>query len=94
MKLQLPDGFVLLDHHLVVQMIFTFGYTKSWTKAQVAQAKEMPWHICKPDIDNLAKFYLDCMTGCVFVDDSIVCSMQAKKLWAERSSVEIYLTKL
>lgn len=86
---QLPMGFDLIHSAVVVQIVFTFGYPKSWTKKQLAQVQAMPWHTSKPDLDNLEKFYLDCLTGCVFADDCIVCSMQSKKIWGERSSVNL-----
>gem|GEM_PF-1131874 len=38
----------------------------------------------KPDIDNLAKLYLDCMTGIIWPDDRIVASLFATKLYSAR----------
>lgn len=39
-------------------------------------------HITKPDIDNLAKFSLDCLNKLVFHDDSQVQELRLKKLYA------------
>ena len=35
---------------------------------------------CTPDVDNLAKFYLDGMTGIVFDDDAQVVELTVVKL--------------
>jgi Holliday junction resolvase RusA-like endonuclease len=43
-----------------------------------------PWgpHHQKPDVDNLVKGFMDaCQDGGMLVDDSVVYSIQAKKLW-------------
>lgn len=39
-------------------------------------------HIGRPDVDNLSKFYLDTMTGIIYVDDAQVCKMVVEKLYA------------
>ena len=52
------------------------------------------YHVCKPDIDNLAKFYLDCMTGIVFHDDSQIVELNLKKQYAENPHVWINITSI
>lgn len=39
-------------------------------------------HMSPPDVDNLAKFYLDVMTGVIYEDDGQVCRMRTEKLYA------------
>ena len=46
-------------------------------------------HTSKPDIDNIAKFYLDALTGSFWRDDAIVCALEATKVYAEEGLVEI-----
>lgn len=60
-------------------------------------------HFKKPDVDNLAKTYLDCMTGIVYEDDSQVeigalCKIYAKEpktiIFIERSFSELWRNDL
>lgn len=53
--------------------------------------KEQFKHIVKPDIDNLLKFYLDCMAGLLFKDDTEVSIGGAIKIYSSFPRVEIYL---
>lgn len=48
-------------------------------------------HIKRPDIDNLQKFFLDCMNGLVFQDDSQVVEIHAKKVYADNPGTLIRL---
>jgi Holliday junction resolvase RusA-like endonuclease len=43
----------------------------------------------KPDIDNIAKTYLDAMNGVIFVDDTQVIDLHVKKLYAEKAGVDV-----
>lgn len=47
----------------------------------------------KPDLDNLEKFYLDCMNGIVYHDDKQVTSLKSKKVYTQNENgiVEIIL---
>lgn len=48
-------------------------------------------HTSKPDLDNLEKFYLDCLTGMIFNDDSQVVRLASKKVYSvyPRTEIEI-----
>jgi Holliday junction resolvase RusA-like endonuclease len=46
----------------------------------------------KPDIDNLAKFYMDCLTGSVIQDDCQVFSLTLNKVYAETECTKIMIT--
>ena len=48
-------------------------------------------HTAKPDLDNLEKFYLDCLTGIIFSDDSQVVQLSSKKLYSNHPRTEIYI---
>lgn len=39
-------------------------------------------HMSRPDVDNLAKFYLDMMTSVIYEDDGQVCKLGVEKLYA------------
>jgi Holliday junction resolvase RusA-like endonuclease len=43
----------------------------------------------KPDIDNIAKTYLDAMNGVIFVDDTQVIDLHVKKVYAEKAGVNV-----
>ncbi len=43
----------------------------------------------KPDIDNIAKCFLDAMNGIVYLDDKQVVSLHITKVYAETPAVEV-----
>jgi Holliday junction resolvase RusA-like endonuclease len=43
----------------------------------------------KPDIDNIAKTYLDAMDGVIFVDDTQVIDLHVKKLYSVVAGVDV-----
>ena len=55
------------------------------------------WHTATPDLSNLIKFVEDALTGLFWVDDSVICFCQARKIYAAadecRTEVEIDLAK-
>lgn len=48
-------------------------------------------HQKKPDIDNLAKFVLDCMNGIVFKDDSQIYRLYLEKMYAQDEGILILI---
>lgn len=38
----------------------------------------------KPDVDNLAKFYLDCANGILWTDDKQIVSLKSKKYYSDK----------
>ena len=48
----------------------------------------------KPDIDNIAKTYLDAMNGVIFVDDTQVIHLHVKKVYAEKAGVDVMVMEL
>lgn len=48
-------------------------------------------HTNKPDVDNLVKLYLDCLTGFAFKDDSSVALGSCIKVYSPNPRTEIYL---
>ncbi len=49
-------------------------------------------HIVKPDVDNLCKFYLDCMVKIILTDDNGVKLLGAEKVYSPNPRVEIIIT--
>ena len=44
------------------------------------------YHIKRPDVDNYVKFYMDCMNKVVYLDDSQVIEIYAKKEYDDKES--------
>lgn len=49
-------------------------------------------HMKRPDVDNMAKFMLDCMNGLVFHDDSQIWDLHCQKIYAEEPGTLIKIT--
>lgn len=73
-----------------VRLIFCLPMPKNWTDGR---KNAVLWGLeecsCKPDIDNLEKFYLDCFSGIFFSDDRQVCSMTSKKKFSQKGEIVI-----
>lgn len=51
-------------------------------------------HTKKPDVDNLAKLYLDCATGILWQDDCMISSCNIKKFYHNNARTEIIVTPI
>jgi Holliday junction resolvase RusA-like endonuclease len=71
---------------LYVRLSIPQSYPKKRREACLSGA-EKPCK--KPDIDNIAKTYLDAMNGVIFVDDTQVIDLHVKKLYSEKSGVDV-----
>jgi hypothetical protein len=40
------------------------------------------YHFKRPDCDNLAGFYLDCMNEVIFNDDAQICDLHVRKIYS------------
>lgn len=63
-----------------VEMHFRFITPKSWSEKKSRSKINQP-HNSKPDIDNLVKFYLDCASGILWLDDRMVAQITASKTY-------------
>jgi len=64
---------------------FYIPMPKSWSIKKKAQMLYTP-HQQRPDIDNYVKFYMDCMNKVVYLDDSQVIELSAKKIYNDKES--------
>lgn len=77
---------------LKVNITFHIPYPK---KLNTSEINAVEWgfddHVAKPDLDNLAKFYLDCMNGIVYKDDCQIKNLFLKKRYSKnpRTVIEI-----
>lgn len=52
------------------------------------------WHVNRPDIDNLIKFYLDCGNGVLYEDDKQVVKITATKSYVMEPRIELFIHEL
>lgn len=60
----------------------------------VSVRQRSQYHSKTPDLDNLEKFLLDCMTGRIITDDRIICSKTAKKVYDKDPRTEFTITEV
>lgn len=72
------------------RMSFHISMPNSWPEAK---KNEKLWHLSpcdyKCDLDNLEKFYLDCMNGIVIPDDHLIVDLQSTKQYSLTPKTEI-----
>jgi Holliday junction resolvase RusA-like endonuclease len=76
--------------YLYVRLPIPQSYSKKRREACL-NGFELPCK--KPDIDNIAKTYLDAMNGVIFVDDTQVIDLHVKKVYAEKAGVDVMVTE-
>lgn len=67
------------------------SYSKKRTQACL-NGLELPCK--KPDIDNIAKTYLDGMNGVVFLDDTQVVDLHVKKVYSSVAGVNVMVMEV
>ena len=77
-----------------VQMDITFAIPPSWPKKRRIQALEQQLrHTAKPDIDNVTKAVLDASNGVLWIDDSQVVSLMARKRYGDTPGVTVTVAR-
>jgi len=71
---------------LYIRLPVPQSYSKKRTEACLA-GSERPSK--KPDIDNVAKCFLDAMNGVVYLDDTQVVDLHIKKLYSAVAGVDV-----
>ena len=84
--LEKPVSVFLYVRHPIPQ-----SYSKKRTKACLG-GLEKPCK--KPDIDNIAKTYLDGMNGVVFVNDTQVVDLHVKKVYSAVAGVNVMVMEV
>ena len=67
---------------LVVTISAYYNVPKSYSKS-VKESMYGQYKITKPDADNVAKFYLDAMSGIVYEDDNIIAKLIVSKYYVQ-----------
>lgn len=79
------------DKPLRLDVELYYPYRKS-EKKRVVKSNSLVPHTSRPDLDNLLKFLLDCMTRCRFWnDDSLIFDLHAKKYWGPSPGILLCL---
>ena len=73
---------------VIIQANFKIPSSTSKVQKQLMNGKYRPK---KPDIDNIAKYYLDAMNDIVYFDDAQIIALNIVKMYSEEPSVEIRL---
>lgn len=68
-------------------------FPSSWNTAKKKAFLGVPC-ICRPDVDNAAKYYLDVMNGIAYEDDAHISQLWVEKYYSEQAYVEILLTPI
>jgi Holliday junction resolvase RusA-like endonuclease len=84
--LETPVSVFLYIRHAVPQ-----SYSKKRTEACLS-GLEQPCK--KPDIDNVAKTYLDAMNGVIFKDDTQVIDLHVKKVYSAVPGVDVMVMEV
>lgn len=79
-----------LETPVTVAIYIRVGIPKSFSKQKRKDALEnIERPTKKPDIDNIAKCFLDAMNGIVYLDDKQVVSLHITKEYAETPAVDV-----
>ena len=84
-----------LETPLSITLIFHIGVPKSYSKKRTTDCltgKE--WPTKKPDVDNIAKAFLDAMNGIVYKDDVQVIRLHAYKKYSIDPHVHITVSEV
>jgi Holliday junction resolvase RusA-like endonuclease len=82
-------GTELSTENMIVTMRFFFNPSKEELKKAAMSEMSTRAYVKKPDVDNLAKIYLDALTGLLWHDDAQVNSLAVWKGYGEEERVEI-----
>ena len=77
------------DGAVEVQFIFEFKLPDKPAGKQIGDPYDM-----KVDLDNLQKFMFDAMAGIFYGDDSMVCTVSAKKVYGASNGTTVYVGSL
>ena len=78
-----------------VYLYIRHGVPKSYSKNQTEACLSGLVRPCKkPDIDNVAKTYLDAMNGVIFKDDTQVIDLHVKKVYSAVPGVDVMVMEI
>ncbi len=81
LRLRVPSGYVVPNQ---LTLKFFISMPKSWSQKKRALCEGRP-HEQRPDIDNLAKAFLDALCE----EDSYVSKLKLEKYWSTSGAIEV-----
>jgi len=72
-----------------VDLTFGMATAKNLSKTRKNSLLGDSSHNCKPDLDNLIKFILDCGNKLLWSDDCMISEIHARKIWCDSPHTEI-----
>jgi Holliday junction resolvase RusA-like endonuclease len=84
---------VPIEGSVKMTIYFFMPVPRSWSKKKRLETVG-EYHKIKPDLDNLEKFYKDCMSGIVYKDDAQVALVVKSKRYAEKPRTEIIIEEI
>ena len=94
---QLPPNFALLTEAIGIRVLFVYAPLKSLRKAEMEILKNggIIYKPTRPDLtDNLMKGLCDAMSGLVYKDDALICTVESKKIFGLNPRIEVEIFKL
>jgi Holliday junction resolvase RusA-like endonuclease len=86
----LPEGFVLLNGPLNVEIEFAFKIPVSWTKKKIRSAQNGELnHVIVKDLDNCVKSVTDALNEVVYHDDKQIVQFAVKKFYSDEPSITL-----
>ncbi len=90
---QLPKGFKPLESAVKVEYEFRFPYTCSISKTKRKDTRTL-YRSKNPDLDNLQKSINDAMNKAVFIDDSQIVEVYAKKVYSDSPGILVNISQI
>lgn len=78
---------------VIVHINFTLSMPKSWSQKKRSAFKTLP-HTSRPDLDNLIKLVTDSANGILYLDDSQIVELHARKSWGEEGQIELIVKEV
>ena len=82
------------DKYIRIRLKFKFEVPKSYSKKKRLEAIEGKIRPTKADIDNYIKAVLDGLNKKAWKDDRYIYSIEAEKMYAEQSEIEVIIETL
>jgi len=83
LRLLIPSYVYYADEMLRVSIVVYYQMPKSWSDKKKS-LYDGTYKVSRPDADNVAKFYLDCMNGILYKDDAQVVSLHCEKRYTSK----------
>lgn len=82
-----------IEGMIEARIIANFGIPKSYSNKKTETLHDQ-YRPKKPDVDNIAKFYLDTLNGIAYNDDSQIVYLEVNKHYSKFPSVTIILREV